>query len=394
MFKKFLWRDCVFIIVLITTIALPAYIHTNYPQAFSRFFYPVEAWFTKRDLRCSKNAPHFLRQLLIEMIDEQKSLNNQVAFWHNGQLFHCESGWEDGFRGKKPMRVNSRFRYASVSKVLTSALILHAINEQKLSLDSKIIELLELPAPKDPRVAAITIKMLLEHSAGFDRLKTYTPMLTMDVKPWCPTNLAQLSETKLDFDPETQFQYSNVGYCLLGAAIEKAYGRSFQSVAEDYFQLKKYGVSFVGDGFLPDEIQYDYRFEPFYAESYSKHFDFKDSLYAVGGLSGSAADIVQLLAALPKETPLTIFSHNHAPCSINILDACYGYALQPYQASRQSYTLWGKSGFFPGVNTDVFLDEQGNILATFRAASTKKTADTLLLRQYAYSLMNEYVNQK
>lgn len=371
MIKKNIIVNSMVIITCFAVIFGGTYLYTVQHLMLSQLFYNLQIPFVKSSIRCSSDAPSFMRTLMDNLITQQKSMSNQIVYQDGkDKIFHCESGWEDGFRGDKPLTLDSRFRYASVSKVVTSAAILNLINEGKLSLDQKLLDIIDIPEPKDKRINDITISMLLQHSAGFDRLKTYTPMLTMDVKPWCPTNLAVLSETMLDFEPNTQFQYSNVGYCLLGAVVEQVKGTTFREAAEDIYQLNNRDIKFVDDEFLSDEIVYDYRYESFYGANYYTHFDFKESLSAVGGLSGSAKSMVLLTRDMLKEQPLNILSRSNTPCAIDKFDGCYGYTLLPYQMSGHDFTLYNKSGFFPGVNTDIFVDDQGGILALYRGAST------------------------
>lgn len=383
-------RDIFLVIVIIIAISGATYIWTNHHLQVRRAAYSLQKPFVS--IRCSDNTPSFMAELMQYTLDTQKSLNNQLAYRvPNGEIYHCESGWEDGFRGDKLLSEHSRMRYASVTKVFTSALILQLINDGKLSLQDKVVDILQTPPPEDPRINNITIAMLLEHSGGFDRFKTYTPMLTAEQKPWCPTNLDELANTTLDFDPGTQFQYSNLGYCLLGAIIEKTSGLSFRDAAEQAFALNKYDLRFVDNDFLPGEIQYDYRYENFYSDSYHDKFDFKDSLPAVAGLSGSALDLVKAsIPLLDKNQSLNIFSRSLTPCAINFLDGCYGYVLSPFQANGNNFIQYGKSGSLPGVESDLFVDEYGGILAILRGASAPDYDTMIQLRKHIYQEIEKY----
>lgn len=391
LFSNIKIKDIIFVGATIGLLVLGVYIHTNYPLAFVRHIYPVQAVFAKQSIKCSPNAPVFMQNLMNELINNQKSLNNQLAFRDNaGVMYHCESGWEDGFLGEKPMTSESRFRLASVSKIVTSAMVLQLINENKISLDQPLLDIIDISEPKDSRIKKITVRMLLEHSAGFDRFKTYTPMLTMGQKPWCPTNLQFLSEVTLDFDPNTQTQYSNVGYCLLGAIVEKTTGMTFRQATNDYFQLNEKNIKYIDNDFLFDEVVYDYRFEEYYGDTYINHFDFKDSLSAVAGLSGSAKSVAWLTHELVQKIPLNILSRSHVPCSIYLVDGCYGYAMTTYQKRGQDFILYDKTGFFPGVNTDVWVDSYGGVLVALRGASAPSNEVVSNLQNVVYDVLQSY----
>ncbi len=392
--KKFIIKNSLVIFFCLVIILAITYLYTAQHKRLSQLSYWFQMPFIQLSVRCSDDAPAFMYALMDNFITEQKSMSNQIVYQDkNDNLFHCESGWEDGFWGERPLTIDSKFRYASVSKVVTSAIVLNLINEGKLRLDQKLIDIIDIPAVLDKRINDITIAMLLEHSAGFDRFKTYTPMLTMDVKPWCPTNLSVLTQTVLDFDPNTQYQYSNVGYCLLGAVVEQTTEHSFHKVAEDLYQLDKRGIKFIKDNLLSDEIAYDYRYEDFYGANYYTHFDFKDSLYAVGGLAGSAKAMVKLTGEMLTEQPLSILSRATMPCAIDKFEGCYGYALVPYQKSGHDFTLYNKSGFFPGVNTDIFVDDQDGILALYRGSSTPNKKVKQQLHEQVYTSLENYYQQ-
>lgn len=389
--KTIMFKNGIIIVAPLIAVFSATYFYTAQHLLLSRLSYSLQIPFIKSSVRCSAGAPDFMPELMNNLINKQKSMSNQIAYQDkSGNFFHCESGWENGFRGDKPMTVDSRFRYASVSKVVTSALILDLVNNGQLTLDQKLLNIIDIPVPKDKRLYDITIAMLLEHSAGFDRLKTYSPMLTMDVKPWCPADLKVLADTTLDFAPNTQYQYSNVGYCLLGAVVEQVTGKSFRDAANDSFNLESRDIKFIDGDFLSDEVQYDYRYEDFYGSNYYTHFDFKDSLSAVGGLSGSAKAMVELTHDMLADQPLNILSRSISPCAINKREGCYGYALEPYQMSGHNFTIYNKSGFFPGVNADIYVDDQGGILALYRAASTPNSEVKNQLHQQVYTQLESY----
>lgn len=382
-------KDVFIIVLLISIICAMTYIHTNSPLTFKRLMIYTQMPAVKSGIRCSTNASDMLIDIMNLTID-QKSLNNQLVFISkNGELSHCESGWEDGYQGKRPITVDSRYSYASVTKVLTSAMILKLVNEGKLQLNDKLVDILGIKELDDPRVADIDVAMLLEHRAGFDRFKTYTPMLTAGKKPWCPTDLGQLSGVKLDFEPNTQFQYSNVGYCLLEAVIQKTQNKPYEQVADDMYGISQRGMKFIQDSMVAGEIEYDYRFEDFYGKGFRVNFDFKESLKGTGGLTGSAKAMALLLKELIQERPYNILSRSHNPCAISVNEGCFGYALKPYQATGSNYTLYNKDGHFPGVETDVFVDNQDNILVVYRGASVQDSTTLADFRIQIYHILRQ-----
>jgi CubicO group peptidase (beta-lactamase class C family) len=148
---------------------------------------------------------------------------------------------------KEPVRPNSLFRIASISKPITAAAILQLVERKKLKLDDKVFEVLELVEPNgakfDGRWKKVTILQLLQHTGGWNRDRKgafdpmfYSPEIVKELKVRTPADahaiIRFMLRLPLDFDPGTEYHYSNFGYCLLGRVVEKVSGQSY----EDYVQ--------------------------------------------------------------------------------------------------------------------------------------------------------------
>lgn len=137
---------------------------------------------------------------------------------------------------KKKYAVSSEsmFRIASMTKSFTAMAILKLRDDNKLKLDDPIhlyipeIQNLQLPldAPQ------ITIRDLLIHSAGFP---------TDD--PWADRKLQETEEQFLEllkkgiffaYTPGTTYEYSNLGYTLLGSIIHKVTGMAYEEYIDKY----------------------------------------------------------------------------------------------------------------------------------------------------------------
>ena len=151
-------------------------------------------------------------------------------------------GWADRDR-KLPARADSLFRIASISKPITAVAVMKLIEDGKLSLDTKAFDLLKLEpffekgAKPDERLRTITVRQLLQHTAGWDRDASFDPMFR-------PGRIAEVTRTpppagpeavirymlgrQLDFDPGARYAYSNLGYCVLGRIIEKLTGSRYE----------------------------------------------------------------------------------------------------------------------------------------------------------------------
>lgn len=124
-----------------------------------------------------------------------------------------------------PNTPDTKFRIGSITKQFTGMAVLLLEQQGKLKMEDGICQYLEsCPEKWKP----ITLHHLLTHTSGivnFTALPDYAELKRKRLKP---EDVAKIVKDKpLDFDPGTKMQYSNTGYILLGAAIEKASGMSY-----------------------------------------------------------------------------------------------------------------------------------------------------------------------
>lgn len=178
-----------------------------------------------------------------------------LAIAKDGKLIYAKGlGWADLAAGV-PVQPFTVFGLASCSKPITALAILALIEQGKLSLDDRAFDLLKHIQPPvgsriDPRVKAITIRQLLNHSGGWDRAKSGDPMnqsalIARRLGVPMPINqdqfLSYVLTLPLDFDPGTDMKYSNVGYIILGRIVEKASGLPYEEYIREHV-LKPAGV--------------------------------------------------------------------------------------------------------------------------------------------------------
>ncbi len=142
---------------------------------------------------------------------------------------------------------DSLFRIASLSKQITSAAVLKLAAQKKLSLEANPFSLLGFapdPAkPETPALSAMTIRELLQHTGGWSRetgcigcgtegdpmfeSETIAAAQAAPGPPSCDRIIQYMLSQPVQWTPGTVYDYSNFGYCVLGAVIEKATGQSY-----------------------------------------------------------------------------------------------------------------------------------------------------------------------
>lgn len=175
-------------------------------------------------------------QVALAAIDErmlafQEEENIPGMVWgvvKDGRLLHFTANGMQSIETGEPVTANSLFRIASMSKAFTALAILKLRDEGKLQLDalaeSYVPELktLKYPTTDSPR---IRVRDLLSHVGGF---------VTDD--PWGDRQqvMSEAEFTRLLNDgvqftrpPQTRFEYSNLGYALLGRIVTNVSGKPY-----------------------------------------------------------------------------------------------------------------------------------------------------------------------
>ncbi len=155
--------------------------------------------------------------------------NNKVVFQKGYGVSNIKNG--------DPIKPNSNFRLASVTKQFTAMSILLLAQKHKLSLEDPISKYFSI---LPPYISNIKIKELLTHSSG---LIDYEDLMPANQKIQLhDTNCLQLMfmADSLYFPAGTQYKYSNTGYAILSLIVEQVSGKPFaQFLKENIFKPLK-----------------------------------------------------------------------------------------------------------------------------------------------------------
>jgi D-alanyl-D-alanine carboxypeptidase len=161
---------------------------------------------------------------------KQAPFSGIIAAGSGGVRFNQASGFADA-QGKVAITRETPFRLASVGKLFTRVAIGTLVDAGKLRLDDSVVRHLpELTASFAP----ITISQLLEHRSGVAPM-TRPDMADAPAMADAKTArdlVALVAAKPLSFEPNSQEQYSNGGYLLLGAVIEAASGQTYRNYVQ------------------------------------------------------------------------------------------------------------------------------------------------------------------
>ena len=144
-----------------------------------------------------------------------------VAVVEHGKLTYAKAFGKAALDPARAADTNTRYAMGSISKQFTVAAILLAAEQGKLSLDDKVSKYF----PELTRASEITLRQLLSHTSGYEDYAPQDYIIPEWTKPTTPEDLLnQWAKKPLDFEPGTQWQYSNTNYVLAGRIFEKATG--------------------------------------------------------------------------------------------------------------------------------------------------------------------------
>ncbi|MEU4836064.1 serine hydrolase domain-containing protein [Streptosporangium sp. NPDC023615] len=144
----------------------------------------------------------------------------------DGRIREAAAGFAD-LDARTPMRVDHRFRIASVTKTFTATIVLQLVRERRLTLGDTLGKLLPGVLPGTDRV---TVEQLLTHTSGIPDYLTDSRFTDVVVdggqytRDWPPRELLGYGGKP---GKRGVNRYSNSNFILLGMIIEKVTGQSY-----------------------------------------------------------------------------------------------------------------------------------------------------------------------
>lgn len=127
---------------------------------------------------------------------------------------------------KSPNRTDTKFNLGSMNKMFTGVAIAQLAEAGKLSFTDTVGQ--HLPAYPNRQVAErVTIHQLLTHTSGLGNYWNQQYLAAKDRICTIDDYLALFAEAPLSFEPGNGWSYSNSGFIVLGAIIERVAGQSY-----------------------------------------------------------------------------------------------------------------------------------------------------------------------
>lgn len=146
-----------------------------------------------------------------------------LAIVRNGRVVYARGYGVVSLATRAPVSSETTFAIGSISKQFLAAEVLALQAQGRMHLTDRLSRYY----PHFPSGGEITIADLLSHEAG---IRDYYPLDYNDIAMSGPTTMAAIAARAatqpLDFAPRTAWQYSNTGYSVAGAIVERVTGQT------------------------------------------------------------------------------------------------------------------------------------------------------------------------
>ncbi|MEX1827763.1 serine hydrolase domain-containing protein [Luteibacter sp. CQ10] len=310
-----------------------------------------------------------------------------VAVSQGGRIVYAQARGLASMELGVPMETGSVLRIGSLTKTITAASILRLQAQGRIDLDARLSTWLHgFPHAKD-----ITVRELLTHTSGVSDGWDVPLTDVLDT----PGLVRHIGSVPLDFAPGTDWRYSNSGYMLLGALLEKITGKPWYQ-AENDLVLAPLGLTHTG-------FHDDAAIVPRMASGYSVDAAGKvvrpvaysiSGPGAAGGMTSTASDIAMLLhgMATGNVPGRQAFQAMSTPARIGDVDLPYGMGMVPgtlrgTAVVEHSGGIEGYSAhyvYLPGEDIAVAVLENSDAPTWLARSLAHRIAATVMGRPYRF----------
>lgn len=167
-----------------------------------------------------------LDSLLSDAYDKGIFTGQVILSHRTKQIYYRKYGYAD-WNTKREMDPKKLFNIGSLNKQFTEEIIHQLVQEGHLQYQDKLSKYIDVIAADNED--KITVEMLLDMKAGLGDYLRNPKFRKIQQTDFSLNELIEIIKVEpLLFEPGTQQEYSNSGYAVLGALIEKVTGKSYE----------------------------------------------------------------------------------------------------------------------------------------------------------------------
>jgi D-alanyl-D-alanine carboxypeptidase len=251
----------------------------------------------------------------------------------------------------EPNQLTTRFRMGSMNKMFTATAILQLVQAGRIKLDDPLGKFITDYPNKDV-ASKVTIHHLLTHTGGTGDI--FGPEFGSHRLQLRTHNdyVALYGARGLAFEPGTRWEYSNYGFVLLGAIVERVSGQSYYDYVRDHI-FAPAGMTRTGSE--PEDVAVPDRAVGYMGEGVSAKPNTETLPYrgtSAGGGYTTVEDLLRFANALTEHKLLNErYTELLTTAKPESGDAHYAYGFEDDVV--KGVRSFGHSGGAPGMNGDL-----------------------------------------
>lgn len=277
---------------------------------------------------------------------EQGHFAGTIAVGRNGVIRQSHS-WGDADQANNLKNTtHTRFRIGSMYKMFTAVAVLQLVEQGRIALDAPLSRYLP-DYPNAALATQVSIRQLLNHTGGTGDIFTEEYNAKRNEVREHADYLHLFGARAPAFTPGSKEEYSNYGYVLLGAVIERVTGKSYHEVVNEAIFIP---VGMLDTGAEPEEKMRE-KISLGYTQSEHGWSDNRDKLpwrgTAAGGGYSTVGDLIRFGDALLRGRLLSKQWYAEAT-QPQAASGLYGYGFQLGGTATTRY--FGHNGGAEGMN--------------------------------------------
>lgn len=310
----------------------------------------------------SANVPAQTIPQFIDAYAKQNNFSGNILVEKNGRAAYSKRFGLANREFKVPVKIDTKFKIASITKAFTAVLILQLHEQGKLDVNKTIGAY--LPDYTGDARDKVTIHQLLSHTSGMPNIDRAITSAENAIKngilhyqnPFSTEDLVKrFCSEKLVNEPGKVFDYNNAEYLILGKIIERIHGKTFDDVLNEKILMP---LKMFDSG-----MAYQYRVMDNFADTYFFRADLKqivrdmpayiENWYASGSMYSTVGDLAKFSRALYGEK---LISQRTLEAMKTPRMDDYGYGVWAYDMTigEKKHRVVKRPGRIMGANSMLF----------------------------------------
>lgn len=300
-------------------------------------------------------------EIALGSLASQATAGMSIAVVKQGRVIYSRGYGFASIELQDGVRDSTLYEIGGITKEFTAASILQLVDDGRISLDDPLSKFV----PGFPRAKDITVRELLNMTSGIPDYTDQPDFAKSVQNSTTPADIvATLKGLPLDFEPGTQWEYSNTNYVLLGMVIERASAKSYGNYLFDsvFRTLGMISTVYGNSGATSPNIATGYTFDGARLKPDTPWN--LDWAYSAGGIVSNVLDLAVWDAALLQGkavalptlrtmwTPVSLKDGTNVPYGFGwTIESLYGHREIDDNGGLPGYN--GRNATFPNDSFDI-----------------------------------------